>query len=65
MSETLEREENERHVAVLDAAGMLVDSGIGKLGQGMRCCKCHSNSNVLVCETQRKVFTCMGQSVSE
>jgi len=29
MSETLEREENERHGAVLDAVGMLVDSGIG------------------------------------
>ena len=24
---------------------------VGKLGQGMRCCKCDSNANVLVCET--------------
>ena len=23
---------------------------VGKLGQGMRCCKCNSNSDVLVCE---------------
>ena len=29
---------------------------VGKLGQGMRCCKCKSTSNVLVCETQRKVY---------
>jgi hypothetical protein len=25
---------------------------VGKLGQGMKCCKCNSTSNVLVCETQ-------------
>jgi hypothetical protein len=25
---------------------------VGKMGQGMRCCKCNSNSNGLVCETQ-------------
>ena len=38
---------------------------VGKLGQGMRCCKCNSNSNVLVCETQGNVCICMGESVSE
>ena len=38
---------------------------VGKLGQGMRCCKCNSNANVLVCETQGKVCICMGESVSE
>jgi hypothetical protein len=32
---------------------------VGKLGQGMRCCKCNSNSNVLVCETQGKVSILM------
>jgi hypothetical protein len=36
---------------------------VGKLGQG-RCCKCNSNSNVLVCDTQGKVCICMGESVS-
>ena len=30
----------------------------------MRCCKCNSNSNVLVCETRGKVCICMGESVS-
>ena len=29
---------------------------VGKLGQGMRCWKCNSTSNVLVCETQGKVY---------
>jgi hypothetical protein len=29
---------------------------VGKLGQGMRCYKFNSTSNVLVCETQRKVY---------
>ena len=38
---------------------------VGKLGQDMRCCKCISNSNVLVCETQGKVCICMGASVSQ
>jgi hypothetical protein len=28
---------------------------VGKLGQGMRCWKCNSTSNVLVCESERKV----------
>ena len=37
---------------------------VGKLGQGVRCCKCNSNSNVLVCETRGKVWICMGESVS-
>jgi hypothetical protein len=37
---------------------------VGKLGQGMRCCKCNSNSNVFVCETRGKVCICMGESVS-
>ena len=36
---------------------------VGKLGQGMRCCKCNSNCNVLVCKTQGKVCICMGESV--
>jgi hypothetical protein len=36
---------------------------VGKLGSGMRCCKLNSTSNVLVCETQRKVY--MYGSVSE
>ena len=27
---------------------------VGKLGQGMRFCKCNSTSNVLVCETQKE-----------
>ena len=31
----------------------------------MRWCKCNSNSNVLVCETQGKVCICRGESVSE
>ena len=31
----------------------------------MRCCKCNSTSNVLVCETQGKVCTYMVASVSE
>ncbi len=29
---------------------------VSKLGQGMRCCKCSSTSNVFVCETQRKEY---------
>ncbi len=28
---------------------------VGKVGPGMWCGKCNSTSNVLVCETQRKV----------
>ena len=41
---------------------------VGKLGPGMWCGKLNSTSNVLVCETQRKVYmygTTMGPSVSE
>ena len=38
---------------------------VGKLGQGMRCSKCNSNSDVLVCEPQGKVCICMGESVSK
>ena len=36
---------------------------VGKVGAGIRCCKLNSTSNVLVCETQRKVY--MYGSVSE
>ncbi len=40
---------------------------VGKIGQGMRCYKCRitSNHSVFVCETQGKVCTCTGVSVSE
>ena len=34
---------------------------VGKLGQGMRCCKCNSTSNVFVCESQRKVYVWVRQ----
>ncbi len=29
---------------------------VGKLGQGMRYYKCNNTCNVLVCETERKVY---------
>ena len=38
---------------------------VGKLGQGMRRCKCNSTSNALVCETQGKVSMYGHVSVSE
>jgi hypothetical protein len=31
----------------------------------MRCCKCNSDSNVLVCETQGKVCICMGNKKNQ
>ena len=34
---------------------------VGKLGQDMRCGKCNSTSNVLVCESQRKVYVWVRQ----
>ena len=36
---------------------------VGKVGPGMRCCKLNSTSNVLLCETQRKVYMygCVGE----
>jgi hypothetical protein len=34
--------------------GLIVQ--VGKLGEGMKCYKCNSTSNVLVCETLRKVY---------
>ena len=40
---------------------------VGKVGTGMRCSKLNSTSNVLVCETQRKVYMywSVSDSVSE
>jgi hypothetical protein len=40
-----------------DQQGLIV----GKLGQGMRCCKCNSTSNVFVCESRRKVYVWVRQ----
>jgi hypothetical protein len=36
---------------------------VGKLGQGMRCCKCNSNSNALVCETHKHTLSESGLSL--
>ena len=37
---------------------------VGKVGPGMWCGKCNSTSNVLVCETQRKVYLYYDDCVS-
>ncbi len=36
---------------------------VGKVGQDMRCCKCNSNSDVLVCETHKHTLSESGLSL--